>query len=224
MGQSDKKLVVEVLLAMYREQITSARHYETQRSTATTIYMSLCAALVALVATRWQQYGRLDLTFIPFAVFLVLLGVSGFFMVMKTFERSMVARTLSEAYMNTVKKVVEPDARAALSDRVHEVEYIENANEEVQRSSLEPFDFEFHRGKRVESEKAIKKFYAALKNPNPMEPRTIAIPIHNAVTVLYGINWPRLSQKRLWTYPYFAFIFLGLSLALGSILSWYLSS
>jgi hypothetical protein len=214
---NDKKLVIEVLLAMYRENVATARHYETQRSTATGIYTSLCAALIAFVATRWQERGDIDLTFLPFAVFLILLGVSGFLMVMKTFERSMVGRTLAEAYMNTVKKLVEPDAKTLFGERVHQIEYIENAKELMESSSIKPYDFVFLAGKRFESEKALKKFYAALENPNPMEPRTIALPIHNAVTKLYGITWPRLSQKRLWTFPYFAFVAFGLILGALSV-------
>jgi len=220
---SDKKLIVEILLTMFREQENTIRHYETMRSAATTIYMSLVGALLVLMSATLRDQPEFGITFLPFGIFLMLLGVSGFLIVMKAFERSMLARTLAEAYMNTVKKLVEADAKALFGDRVHSIEYIENANNMIAREkgegrSFEPFDFRFFFGKKEKSKEPVAKFWAALVDPNPMEPRTIAIPIHNAVTNLWGINWPSLSQKHLWAIPYVGIAFIGLGIVVASII------
>jgi hypothetical protein len=219
---SDKKLIVDIFLTMFREQENTVRHYETMRSAATTIYMSLVGALLVLMSATLRDQPEFGITFLPFGVFLILLGVSGFFIIMKAFERSMLARTLAEAYMNTVKKLVEPDAQALFGDRVHQIEYIENANEMIAHEKdkgrlFEPFDFTFVFGRKTKSEKAVKKFWTALLDPNPMEPRTIAIPIHNAVTNLWGINWPSLSQKHLWAVPYIGITVIGSGIVIASI-------
>lgn len=220
---NDKKFVVEILLTMFREQENTVRHYETMRSAATTIYMSLVGALLVLMSATLRDNPEFGITYLPFGVFLMLLGISGFFIVMKAFERSMLARTLAEAYMNTVKKLVEDEARALFGERVHKIEYIENANDMIAKekekgSPFEPFDFRFILGKKTKSETAVQKFWAALLDPNPMEPRTIAIPIHNAVTNLWGINWPSLSQKHLWAVPYVGITVIGLGITTASII------
>lgn len=215
---SEKKLVVDILLTMYREQANTVRHFENMRSAYTTIYMSLVATLLVLIAATFHDGSRFATALVPFGVFLVLLGVSGFLIVMKTFERSMLARTLAEAYMNTVNKLVETDARSMFGDRVHQIEYIENANEMIKGQDFHPFDFEFVMGKRRNSNKAIEKFWAGLTDPNPMEPRLVAVPIHNAVTNLWGINWPSLSQKHLWVVPYIGIGIIGLGIAVAPIL------
>jgi hypothetical protein len=213
----DKKLVVEVLLTMYRENMILARHYESQRSTITTIYTSLGAALIALIVALWQQRGDIDWTFLPLAALLVLWGISGFFMVMKMFEKSIIGRTISEAYMNTVKKVVEPDARRILGPRVHEIEYIANAQQYMANPrSRKPWDYILYRGNKAEAKEMIDQINAQLADPNPMEPRRIAIPIHNAQTKLFGIFWARVPQKYLWTVPYFCFGFVGVALAIAT--------
>lgn len=215
----DKKLIVETLLTMYREQVSTTRHYEIIRSTATTIHVSLVGALIVLMAAVVRSGADTGLETAMFGVFLILLGVSGFMISMKSFERSVLSRTLAEAYKNTVNKMLEASSRTILSDCIADIEYIENAKDWIDPEKFRPFDFEFVNGKRRNSEKAVKKFWAGLENPNPMEPAIIAVPIHNAVTNLWGVNWPSLSQKHLWAVPHVGIVVIGLGVVVIGVVT-----
>src|SRR5215213_8902276 len=92
-----KKLVKDTLITMYQEQSNWARHHETQRSYVTTIFSSLATALLAVMGALWRADGPFDVRFLPLTVALLLLGIFGYVITMKLFERSMSHASLSEA-------------------------------------------------------------------------------------------------------------------------------
>ena len=73
----------QVLWSMYQEHCVQGRHHETQRSTVTSILLSISAAILALVSLD-KEITRAD---IPMGLLLIVIGLFGALFCAKHYER-----------------------------------------------------------------------------------------------------------------------------------------
>ena len=218
-----KKLVRDTLVTMYLEQSTLSRHQETQRSTITTIFVSLAGAVLALIGTLWKTNGQLDRSLLPLTLTLFALGFVGLIITLKLFERSMMHFSLSEAYLNTIDVLIGEDVEELLKERVMDLRYIKEACGE------EGFDFNPLTGWKTKTYKFVesgpsdstsddktddKTEVVALKEHNPVNPRNIAIPRHNKEAKFLLFRFARLSLYVLWEVIYVLMMLAGAGLSL----------
>lgn len=86
-----------ILLKMYEEQRTQARHHESQRISVTNILITLTVASLGLIGhLRFQPEA------LPLAVFLVVIGVYGLITTWKLYERSRYHYARSSLYRDKV--------------------------------------------------------------------------------------------------------------------------
>jgi hypothetical protein len=93
---------INVLLAMYNEQCTQARHYESQRATVSGFLLAIAAALVGLI-TYDKSITRSDL---PPAIFLFVLGVFGALSSFKHYERSLRHGKRAQEYREKLNELI----------------------------------------------------------------------------------------------------------------------
>lgn len=91
----------EVLLNMFNEHCIHGRQHETQRSTVTSILLSISAALVALVALD-DSINKSD---IPVGVFLIGIGIFGAIFCAKLYERFRLHMAHVKIYREKLEKL-----------------------------------------------------------------------------------------------------------------------
>jgi hypothetical protein len=94
---------LNVLLAMYNEQCTQARHYESQRSTVSGFLVAISAAMIGLI-TYDQHITRSDL---PAAIFLFVLGVFGMVSSVRHYERSLRHGKRAQEYRKKLNALIQ---------------------------------------------------------------------------------------------------------------------
>jgi hypothetical protein len=219
-----KKIVRDTLVAMYQEQQNMARHHETQRSTVTTIFSSLATALLAVMGALWKVGEPFDRRFLPLTLALLALGIFGYLLTMKLFERSVSHFSLSEAYLNTINTLIWEDVLDLTRERIKEITYVKKA---IGKTG---WDFRPHEGGRKRQQikiieeteqKPNSRFEQVIvEEHNPVDPREIVIPIHNEKAkyhlfpFMYKFSFARLDLFWLWEAVYMLMIIGGLVLTI----------
>lgn len=96
---------LELLVRMYEEQRTHARHHEEQRSAVTNFLITITVAILALVG-----HLQSEVTAMPLAVFLVFVGVYGGLVSLKLYERNRFHARRASGYRDELDRLC-PDAR-----------------------------------------------------------------------------------------------------------------
>lgn len=197
----DRALLVKFLTDMHMEQASSFRHYDAQRSTVTAITTSLSAALLGLIAFVWQG-DTPPKNVLPVCGALVVVSLMGLVLVIKLFERSQVNRSLAEAYLNTLTALLGEDADALLRGRVQSIKYVENAWYAFVSSKppVAPFEIRFPQGRRVCRTLDRAAMTERLNAHNPIEPRDIVVPVHNASVRIGPLRIASYDEWKLWAY------------------------
>lgn len=236
---SDKKtLVRDTLITMYQEQSNWARHHETQRSYVTTIFSSLATALLAIMGALWrtgEPSGEpFGFKFLPMTLALYALGIFGYLITMKLFERSMSHFSLSEAYLNTIDELISDDILELMEGRVTDIKYIKDILEEKDATGdkkEEAWGWDFRPdgegGRRPKKVRIVSKDRSSpneneyeeviLEEHNPVNPRPITVPLHNEkerYSVLPLPEFPKIYFARLdlfwlWEIIYFLMVLSG---------------
>lgn len=176
-----RALVYDFLMKMYAEQSGFFRHYETQRSTATAILTSISAALLGLTGALWTHYGAPDERTLPSAVTLAAVGLAGYVLTFKLFERSRVHHSLAEAYLNSINALMEDDVAACFGARTRTIAYVANAERDFAgKPSKWLCEISFPGGKQLIRPLNKGEMLDLIATHNPVDPRKIAIPVHNA--------------------------------------------
>lgn len=93
-----KDLAKDMLVAMYQEEGTQARHHEEQRATVTNLSLSLAAILMAVIGALVGEHGGITYSILPLSVFLLIIASYGEKWTYKLFERSMQCYNRANAY------------------------------------------------------------------------------------------------------------------------------
>jgi hypothetical protein len=199
---------------MYLEQAASFRHYETQRTAATTILSSISAALIALTGALWAMNGDLRPSALPITLTLLLTAGTGTVLVTKLFERSRVNHSLAEAYLNSANALMAPDVGELFEGRVHNIAYVANAHRDYVASAAKnkPYEIFFPRGKKDGGILEDDVFAERIANHNPVDPREIVVPIHNVSVVFLWMYVAKWASWRLWPIVFLLLFFLALYL------------
>jgi hypothetical protein len=211
--------VLDTMISMYQEQSIAARHHETQRSSVSTILVSLSAALLAVIGTLWSKTPA-QITpppsVLPLTLGLIMLAGFGFFIGGKLFERSMLHFHLSEAYLNIIDALIEDDANILLpSKRVRKLEYVRVARKQAKNKifgSKRRGDIDTVAGKVNLRDRILKQ--------RAENPRFVAVPMHDHVETHTYVRWPWLDLYRLWTRLYFVIALLGTGLTVLAVAGW----
>jgi hypothetical protein len=79
----ERKILKDLLFALYSENVIQCRHHETQRATVTSSIIAIDTIIIGLI-TFDKAINRLD---IPLSVLLILLGIFGATFTLKHYER-----------------------------------------------------------------------------------------------------------------------------------------
>jgi len=203
---SQKAFVKDTLVSYYLEQQNMARHHEEQRATVSTIFCTLAAADIGLMGVLMQEEKwQLDNTFLPLTFILIALGILGFLITMKLFERADSHFKLSEAYLHTINSLIDGDLNELITrDKTQNLKYVDNARGETGFTRITE-------GTEPSNEFTIKP----LKH-NPVDPRPIVEPFHNQSAVYWQMDFAKpaiLDLFRLWSYIYTLITLTGISLS-----------
>ncbi|HEX8064179.1 MAG TPA: hypothetical protein VF535_13315 [Allosphingosinicella sp.] len=200
--------VCDFLLKMYAEQSGYFRHYETQRSTATAILTSMAAALLGLTGALWGHYGIFVDRALPVTCTLMAVGLTGYILTYKLFERSRVHHSLAEAYLNTVNAAMRDEVGAVITPEiVQTIAYVRNAREAFTGGSGERplFEIAFDAGKKKRLDMSPADLRGRIDRHVPVDPREIAIPVHNA-----SMGWiVGLQTWKLWLHLFIGIFIFG---------------
>jgi hypothetical protein len=208
-------LVADYFMKMYFEHRVNARHHESQRSAATTIFCSL-AVLILGAAGALSKEG---VTLLPLALGLVIIGIGGILINMKLFERSAFHLTLSDAYNQALQAALTDVTRKFFPpDVVKKLPYVAGAlkiGEGFERSGKN-----YRERKRVRiverSKTGLERSddgqlkVIPIEDHNPVTPFELVDPIHNQVTEFFGFKIARLDLYLTWLLIFAAFVGLGL--------------
>lgn len=214
--------LTDFYLKMFAENMTMLRHHETQRSTSTTILCSLAVLLLGVAAIFWKQVAVL-----PVSIGLIMIGIVGFFLNMKLFERSAFHLKLALAYQESAEMLLERPAKEAFgalkgveSEREPIPRYVQFALDTVEgfaragKNNKDKKQIRFIEHGRSDEEKGIR----SLEDFNPAAPFPWVDPMHNKFLVIVGIHVARLDLYRIWLHIFVGFVALGmLGLVLGSL-------
>jgi hypothetical protein len=207
-GSTSRQAAITMMTTMFLEERQSARHQETQRSTVSTIIVSLAAALLAVTGVLWNKVGYLDLFALPITGSIALLGIFGYLVSTKLFERSMVHYSLSEAYRETIQALGAPDVHAHLpvgSASLLQLPYVRNA---IGKTGFYPT------GAKLNKKGA--RFRIQLATHDVVDPRPIVVPIHNDVARFLGRPLATIRLHTLWNGLFIGIIMLGFGLSIAS--------
>lgn len=96
----------ELLWRMYSENMTHVRHVETQRSTVTSVLITLSGAVLAFMAAQWKNDHR---SHWGLSVLLMLVGVFGVLFTSKLYELYVEHKARARGFRKALAKKV-PDA------------------------------------------------------------------------------------------------------------------
>jgi len=204
-----RRAAITMLTTMFLEERQAGRHQEAQRSTVSTIVVSLATAAFALTGVLWNRTGYLDLFALPITATIALLGIFGFLVTTKLFERSMMHYSLSEAYRETIQALSAPDIHAYLpvgADSVLQLPYVKNANRKIGW---------YPAGKKFTE--VGPKFSVLTTTHDVVDPRPIVIPLHNENARFFGRPLATMRLYALWNVLFIGIVFLGIGLSLAAI-------
>ena len=142
-----------------------------------------------------------------------MLGLGGFLLNMKLFERSAFHLRLSEAYRVALEKLFEAPARDAFSrEDIAGFGYVDIALHEGEGYDRAGENFKEKRPVRFERDKpaAVADDRRYLDDFNPAAPGGWVIPIHNRFSAKSHFEVARYDLYRVWEWIFLAFILLGL--------------
>jgi hypothetical protein len=194
-----RALIADFLTKMYAEQSEAYRHHETQRSAVATIMTSIIVALVGWW-TFFLGRHRIDFNTVPLTAGVMLVSALGIVLFMKLFERSRVHHSLAEAYINTLSTLMSGEVEDLLRGRVQEIAYVANAvRDYVDRpAERRPFEILFPQGVRKLRYLDEGELADRIARHNPVDPRPIAIPIHNVAMRYCGVDVAKVDLWKLW--------------------------
>jgi hypothetical protein len=206
-------------MKMYLENLTFARHHESQRSSATTMFFGLPVAILTIGVALWRDGISLLL-----GSGLMLVALGGIALSLKLFERSAFHMMIANAYRDLLEELYRDAAHAALPpDRLKRTNFVQGAFRE---------QWGFVRAGLNYREKKIVRFVEdgpdnedegvrSLQALNPAAPFKWVDPIHNRFARYVGQEAARWDLYRIWAWLLAAVGLVGL-LALGALLflSW----
>jgi hypothetical protein len=209
-------LVADYFMKMYLEHRVNARHHETQRSTATTIFCSLAIFILSAAGMLIKE----GVTVLPLTLGLIVIGAGGILLNMKLFERSALHLNVSDAYNQALQAVLADTVRVFFErpEQIKQLPYVDGALK--QREGIQRWATNYRKAKRVriveqnktglqrsdtDDEKIIP-----VEDHNPVDPFEIVDPIHNQVTKFFGFRIARLDLYLTWLGIFAAFVALGL--------------
>jgi hypothetical protein len=98
---TDEKIIKDVLWGMYQENIVQGRHHETQRATVT----GAIIAFAGLVINGTNFDKTININDLPFAVFLIFIGIFGAIFSYKQYERYLLHTKRAGLYRNELDKL-----------------------------------------------------------------------------------------------------------------------
>lgn len=206
-----------LLLAMCLEQSELARHQETQRSNLAAVFSTLSTAVIGVITGLWVAKQPFDYRMLPLTLTLTALGLFGYLISTKIFEKSMLHFSLFDAYRNTLEKLTEEEVRESLRpEDVQALEYVQEAT----AGGLE-WESGGDKGGEAGEPKKLQEVEIDTTNHNPVDPRPVAVKRHNArekehLTSLPVAYW---DLFQLWGWLYRGMSILGLAGTVGAILS-----
>lgn len=209
-----KALLVDFLMKMYIEQNTHVRHLETQRSTATNIFAVIATAVLVVIGHRWEPGVGLSRSDLPLTLGVVGLSVAGAFLAMKLFERSRVNHDLSEAYRETAEDILADDMKDLMSDRTPLLPYVRSVLRFIDTpGERRPFEVRFVRNTKTYRFISPEEYRQEIINVhNPIDPRPVVIPRHNARAKWLKIPWVKFDTHKSWVAVHVAYGIVGLIL------------
>ena len=209
-----KRLIIDYLLKMYSEQNSHGLHRETQRSAATTIFTGLATALLALIGASWRNGVELDASFLPLTGGLMIVGLAGVILMMKTFERSQVNFTIAEAYRHTADFILAEDVKDLVGDRVGEIKYVARISDFIENpESPRPYRISFRGNKKMKSYVDDDEYKAIIRSHNPIDPREVVIPKQNAVATWLKVPWVWFDTHKVWAFVHGIYFAIGFGLS-----------
>lgn len=97
----------ELYWRMYQENTNQGRHHETQRATVTTILASVAAATLAFMRPNTLPLSN---GYLPFAIFLIIIGIFGAVVTRKQYERFTLHMRRAAGYRDAIETIY-PGAR-----------------------------------------------------------------------------------------------------------------
>lgn len=79
----ERKILKDILFALYTENVNQCRHHETQRATVTSSIIAIDTIIIGLITFD----KTINLTDIPLAILLIILGIFGATFTLKHYER-----------------------------------------------------------------------------------------------------------------------------------------
>ena len=215
LGLSARELA-DFYMKMYLENLTFARHHETQRSAATTMFFGFPVD----VLTIGTAFARDDYPYF-LALGLVVVAFGGIALSLKLFERSAFHMTLANAYRDSLEVLYQESARVLLPpDKLKEANYVASALRE--KNGFIRAGINYRQKKTITFVEAGEGNEAAgirsLEELNPAAPFTWVDPLHNRFARYLGQEAARWDLYRIW-----AFLFAAVGL-LGIIAFAYVSS
>lgn len=214
-GTSDhqKRMVIDYLIKMYTEQNSHGLHRETQRSTATTIFTGLATALLALIGSRWRSGAELDESFLPLSGGLMIVGLAGIILVMKTFERSQVNFALAEAYRHTADLIISGDVHHLVGNRLADIKYISRTLHYISDTrNPRPYRIGFIKNKKIKTYLDAEEYRGIIARHNPVDPREVVVPKHNATATWLRIHWVWFDTHKIWACVHGIYFLIGIGL------------
>jgi len=115
----EQKILKELLVMMYQENVTQCRHHETQRATVTSSIVAIDTIIIALIT-----FDRtLTSSDIPLTLFLILLGIFGATFTLKHYERYRMHLQRSRQYRRKLDELFANNNLEELKDKADEIHF-----------------------------------------------------------------------------------------------------
>ena len=130
----DKKMIVEILLAYSKEEWEQRRQAENQRSLMTNFILTIASATILLILNKGFTLGSL-----PFAIFLIPLGIFGSVAVTKLYERGEYHVESTKAWRGEIDRLY-PEAKLMElregAGEKHETKFSETIRKRIRLNKL----------------------------------------------------------------------------------------
>lgn len=214
-----KALVLEFLMRMHIDQVTHVRHLETQRSTATNIFAVIATAVLVVIGHRWEPGGGLPRSDLPLTLGLVGLSLAGALLAMKLFERSRVNHDTAEAYRETAEFILKEDMEKCIGTEIQSLPYVQSVRRFVDNpKERQPFEVKFRLNTKEYVPLTPEAYHERIAEHNPIEPRSILIPRHNARAKWLMIPWVKIDTHKSWLAVHLAYGIVGFILTLIALI------
>lgn len=208
-----KALLVDFLVKMHIEQNTNVRHLETQRSTATNIFAVIATAVLVIIGQRWQPGIGPTRSDLPLTFGLIGLSIAGALLAMKLFERSRINHDLSEAYRETAEDLLSKDMRECIADRTSSLPYVRSVLRFIDTpGERKPYEVRFVQNTKTYRFISPDEYRGIIRDNNPIDPRAVIIPRHNARAKWLTIPWVVIDTHKSWLAVHMAYGIIGVIL------------